>query len=52
MADSQPKNDKAVKPATLEPGDEKNIMGRSFITFTGTLIILLLLYVLFFALHK
>lgn len=52
MSDSQRKNDKATLPTTLEPDDEKNILGRKFIIFNGILIILLLLYVLFFAMHK
>lgn len=51
MLDSQSKNAKDVKLSTTED-DEQSILARSFITFTGILIILLLLYVLFFAMHK
>lgn len=52
MSDSQRNNDKAATPTTLAPDDETNILGRRFITFNGIVIILLLLYVLFFAMNK
>lgn len=52
MSASKQKNDEPTPPTTLEPDDEKNILGRKFIAFNGILIILLLLYVLFFAMHK